>query len=344
MRIAIASCHVPFIVGGATRIVDDLARCLQEAGHQTDVVWIPVWETWREIPGQLLAMRLFDLGAWCDRLVTIRTPSHLLLHHDKHMWFLHHHRGAYDMWGTPYQDIPDTPEGRRVRDMIHHSDACGFEEAQRIFAVSPTAQARLRTFSGVTADVLYPPLFDAHTYRCDPAERFMVYPSRITTAKRQVLAVEAMAHVTSDVRLVIAGPPDDDAALVAVHEAIERYDVADRVTLEARWISEEAKQDLLARSLACLFIPFDEDYGYVGLEACYSSKPTITCTDSGGVLGLVQDGETGYVVPPRPETIADAIDRLAANPGQAAQMGRAARDRPDQLGIEWSRVAEAFSS
>lgn len=344
MNVIVASTHVPFIRGGGTQIVDDLHRSLTEAGHTSEVVTLPVWESWTELPAQMAAMRLFDLAPWCDRLITIRTPSHLLRHPDKFVWFLHHHRGAYDLWGTEYQDIPDSPEGRAVRDAIVQADALGFGEATKIFANSPTSRDRLQRYNGITADVLYPPLANADLYRCEPAERYVVLPSRIAPAKRQCLAVEAMSLVSSNVSLVIAGPPDEPAALAALNQAIERHDVAHKVTLRAEWISEDEKRQLLARSLGCLFIPFDEDsYGYVGLEACASSKPLITCTDSGGVLQLVTDGSTGFVVEPNAQAIADAIDRLASDPRAAAEMGRALSHRPAELGVSWTRIVEAFT-
>ena len=111
MRVVVASTHVPFIRGGATKIVEDTTAALKAAGHEVDVVSLPVWEHWEQLPGQLLAMRLFDLTESSDRLIAIRTPSHLLRHPSKVVWFLHHHRGAYDLWGTEFQDIPASPEG-----------------------------------------------------------------------------------------------------------------------------------------------------------------------------------------------------------------------------------------
>ena len=45
-----------------------------------------------------------------------------------------------------------------------------------------------------------------------------------------------------------------------------------------------------AHSLGVIFPAVDEDYGYVTLEAMLSSKPVITCADSGGPLEFVVDG------------------------------------------------------
>lgn len=345
MKVVIASAHVPFIVGGGTRIVDDLDRALSAAGHTTEIVSLPVWETWDQLPAQLLAFRLIDIHASADRLIAIRTPSHLLRHPSKVVWFLHHHRGAYDLWGTEYQDIPDTTEGRLVRSLVMKSDDLAFAEAQAIFANSPTTRERLRKFNGIDAPVLYPPLSSADDYYCNANEGYVFLPSRINTIKRQSLAVQAMSHVRSGTRLIIAGPPDTPQALENLERLIEEHNLKDRVTLLSRWISEQEKRDLFANCLGCLFIPYDEDsYGYVGLEACHSRKPLVTCTDSGGVTSLVVDEKTGFIVEPSPHEIGEAIDRLAADPRQSREMGQNAHQQLAILGISWHRVVEALTN
>jgi len=57
----------------------------------------------------------------------------------------------------------------------------------------------------------------------------------------------------------------------------------------------------------------------------------VVATDVGGVSELVEDGVTGFVVPPlRPQALADAI-LAAADPTTRATMGAAARERADAL-------------
>ena len=335
---------MPFIRGGGTKIVDDVRDALKEAGHTVDVVSIPVWESQAEIPAQLLAMRLFDIASSGDRLIAIRTPSHLLRHPTKVVWFLHHHRGAYDLWGTPFGDISDDEAGRRVRDMIHRSDAFSLREARHVYANSGTTQARLKAFNNLDAEVLFAPLSNPDQFYTAEGSDYVFFPSRLTPAKRQVLAVQAMAHVRTRTRLVIAGPPDTPEELSRLQEAIHDAGVADRVTLMPKWISDREKCDLFANSLGCVFLPFDEDsYGYVALEAYQSKKPVITCSDSGGVLTLVNNGVTGLVVEPIAAAVGAAIDRLAKNSRAASRMGRAGLAHAQALGITWERVVETLT-
>ena len=71
-----------------------------------------------------------------------------------------------------------------------------------------------------------------------------------------------------------------------------------------------------------LYPPFDEDFGYVTLEAFLARKPVITCTDSGGPTEFVVDGVNGCVCEPSPEAIAAAIDQLARERGARGGDGR----------------------
>ena len=74
-------------------------------------------------------------------------------------------------------------------------------------------------------------------------------------------------------------------------------------------------------------MPFDEDFGYVTLEAFLARKPVITATDSGGPLEFVVDGVNGAVVAPTPEPIAAAINALRRRSRSRARVARRQRLR-----------------
>ena len=149
-----------------------------------------------------------------------------------------------------------------------------------------------------------------------------------------------MRYVSSDVRLVIAGPGD----MERVSRLAAAHDVGGRVELLGGWMPEARKLNLLARCLGVLFPPYDEDYGYVTLEGFFASKPVITCTDSGGPVELVEDGVSGFVTEPDPRAIAEAIDQLAANRQGAARMGAAGRERIRALEINWDHVVKELAA
>lgn len=69
----------------------------------------------------------------------------------------------------------------------------------------------------------------------------------------------------------------------------------------------------------------EDGFGLVVLEAMASGLPVIVTTNC-GAADLVQDGITGFVVPPRnPDAIAEKLVYLADHPTERAEMGRAAR-------------------
>ncbi len=343
MRVLVASTYVPFIEGGGRMIVRDLVRAVRERGHEVDTIEIPFVSVWDTMLEQMLAIRLMDVSDAADVLVAIRTPSYLLRHPNKRLWFIHHHRGAYDLWGTPYQDIPSTPEGLGVRHAVVAADDLYLREARQIFTNSQIVADRLREFNDLEGHVLYPPLGEPQRFVPGPAEDFVFYPCRITGHKRQHLAVEAAAHLATDARVVIAGAADSPEQLRPLNEMIAGHGLRDRVQLIARWISEEEKAELIARSMGVLYIPFLEDsYGYVTLEAFHAHKPVITCSDSGGTLEIVEDGENGLIVAPEPIALAAAIDRLRSDPQAAAAMGERANETLIAKDISWDRVVTSL--
>jgi glycosyltransferase involved in cell wall biosynthesis len=339
MRVIVATTFVPFVRGGADLIAETLQAALLRQGHEVELFRYPFVSDWQCMLDQMLALRLFDLSGRGDRLIAIRTPSYLLRHPNKVLWFIHHHRSAYDLWGTAYSDMPDTPEAVCCREAIRNADQLAFAEAKQIFTNSRTVRDRLKSFNNVEAEVLYPPLLDPERFRAGPCGDYLLYVSRIVQHKRQHLAVEALRFTRTPVRLVLAGPCDSPSYLEEVRVLADRNGVADRVTLLAGWISEDQKIELIAGCLAGIYTPYDEDsYGYAALELQHASKAVLTTTDSGGPLELIRDGENGLIADSAPKALAAAMDRLYRDRAAAVRMGEAAAARIAALGISWDHV------
>jgi glycosyltransferase involved in cell wall biosynthesis len=343
MRIALVNTQVPFVRGGAEILAEGLLAALSARGHEVELVRLPFrWYPPEKVLDHMLAARLLRVSN-VDRVIGLKFPAYLTPHDDKVLWILHPHRQAYDFWGTEYQDIPDTAQGRALRAAILRADRREIPSARRAFTISQTNAQRMRTTNEIECDVLYPPLPDDVHYLEGPPGDYLFLPSRIVSNKRQSLAVRAMAHVRSDVRLVIAGAPDRPEYHAELLDLIEAEGVGRRVEVIAGWIEEQRKLELLAGALGVLYPPFDEDFGYVTLEAFSSAKPVITCSDSGGPLEFVQDGVNGYVCEPEPQALARAIDALAARSDHGVPLGRAGRDLLLALDISWEHVVRELT-
>jgi glycosyltransferase involved in cell wall biosynthesis len=302
------------------------------------------WYPTEHVIEHMLACRLMCLKG-VDRVIALKFPAYYLPHENKVLWLLHQFRQAYDLWGTRYQDIPDTLEGLKIRETIIQSDNEYLPEAKRIYTNSHVTSNRLKTFNGLDSEVLYPPLGSSEHFHCSGYGDFIFYPSRVTDGKRQALVVEALRHCRTKVRLVIGGQPELPSDREKIERAIHEGNLEGRVTFLPQFLSEAEKAQYFAEALGCAYIPFDEDsYGYVTLEAYHSRKPVITCSDSGGTSILVKHGETGLVAEPSPESLGEAMDRLYAGKKEARKMGEAGYALMQSLGINWDTVVQRLTS
>lgn len=344
MKIILASTFVPFINGGARFIVEWLEERLLEHGHEVERFYLPTLDGPEHVLEQAALLRLMDLSEAGDRLIAFRPPAYVLRHPNKVLWFIHHIRVYYDLWGHEHAPEP-TPANAAVRRALTHLDTRTIGEARRVYTNSKVVSRRLREFNGLDSQPLYPPLHRPERFRNEGYGDEIVAVCRMEPHKRQRLLIEAMAHVRSPVRLRLCGRASSPAHAMELRELIQSLGVTDRVAFDERWISEEEKADLVSRALAVAYLPEDEDsYGYPSLEAAHAEKCVLTTSDSGGVLELVEHGRNGLITEPEPAAVAAAMDELHADRERARRMGRANLERVAELKIDWSHVVDALTS
>jgi glycosyltransferase involved in cell wall biosynthesis len=343
MRIAICHPHTPFMRGGGEAHTEGLAAALRQAGHEVDIVALPFkWYPPSELIYQMGLWRSVDLseanGVEIDMVIALKFPAYLVRHERKIVWLIHQHRAAYELYDHPeYGDLARYDEGPEVRDMIWRADRVALKEAKRVFTNSENVRDRLWRTLGISSDPLYhrSPMSDAllGTASRDHGD-FVLYPSRIEPLKRQGLAIEAMRHTRTPVRLVLVGTGPGETTL---RREVERLGLENRVELAGR-VEDDRLMDLYSRSLAVYYGPFDEDYGYVTLEGMAARRPVVTTTDSGGPLELVEDDGSGLVVEPSPRAIASALDRLYLDRAESARLGDRGRALLHERVPEWPEV------
>lgn len=345
MHIIVTTVQVPFIYGGAEALAHGLIEALRSRGHRADLIGIPfISEPPERFLDTLLTCRLLDLEGLprkADLMIGLKFPAYLLRHPNKRLWIIHQHRQAYDLWGHPLGGLDRHPNGRDVRDTISRADRNLIPEARQIFTISKTVSSRLQRYCGIQSTPLYPPVAEAEKYHTAEAESYFFFPSRLSAVKRQELVLTALTRTRNPVAVCFAGGPDGTPYGDQLQRLTLRLRVADRV----RWlghVSDEEKRELYARSLAVIFPPIDEDYGYVTLEAMLSSKPVITCEDSGGTLEFVRHRENGLIVKPDPTALAEAMDELWENRDQARAWGAYGRDCQEKLKIKWPQVVDTL--
>jgi glycosyltransferase involved in cell wall biosynthesis len=337
--VVVCETQVPFVEGGAERLVRALIEQLRAGGYLVERVALPFkWYPKEEILAHAAAWRLLDLtesnGRPIDLVIGTKFPSYFVRHPNKVAWLVHQYRAAYELCGTPFSDFEHTEADVGLRATLIDLDTRMLGECRHLYAIAENTAARLRKFNGLEVEALYHPPHLADRLRPGAYGDYVLSVARLESIKRCDLAVQAMRDVDRPIRLLLAGEGTQRANLEAL---AERIGVADRVQfLDA--VPDDALIDLYAGALAVVYAPFDEDYGYVTLESFLSRKPIVTATDSGGPLEFVVDGVNGRVVPPTPEAVAEAINGYVADRKLAAAHGDAGYSRASL--VTWEGVIE----
>ena len=309
--VLVCEAQVPFVHGGAELHVRGLVAELNRRGYRAEKVSVPFkWYPKDELLAQAAAWRLIDLseanGVRIDTVIATKFPTYFVRHPRKVTWLFHQYRAIYDLFDTPYTEFAHTEPDVRLRDQLIALDNEVLGESTRLFANARNTAARLARYNGLIAEPLYHPPPLAGKMMPGPFGDYVLSVGRLEGNKRVDLIVRALAHAGGRARLVVVG---DGPLRSQLEDTASQSGVADRVTFTGP-ITEPQLIDLYAGALAVVFPPFDEDYGYVTLEAFLARKPVVTTTDAGGPLEFVEDGVTGFVCDPTAR-VAGRGDRAA---------------------------------
>lgn len=344
MRVCICSTKIPFTYGGAEILDETLESELSRRGFDVDRIILPFnWSSRRDLLKSGLAWRLLDLktatGDDIDLVIATRFPSYLIRHRNKVVWLYHQFRQAYDLYGTRYGFFDRGPEDDSVVRAIHAMDRRGLGEARALYAIARNVAQRLETHNGLEAGTLYPPPKLADQFRCEGYGDYIFFAGRLDQMKRVETMIRAFQHTRSGVKGKIAG-------VGPLHEKLEALIVdlglRDKVELLG-WIDDAELLDHYARCLGVYHAPYDEDYGFVTLEAFGASKPVVTAADSGGALEFVSDGVSGLVCrAAKPRQIARAFDTLTEDRSRAQSMGEKGKEAIAE--VSWDRVIDELTA
>lgn len=335
MRVIIATVQVPFIRGGAELHAENLHNNLLKNGIESEIVTFPFKFTPEIYIADLMEFIdkiNFSNFGWVsiDKVIALRFPAYYVNHPNKVVWLLHQHRAVYDLYDPNKAD----ENLKKLREIIIEHDNRNLSSCT-VYANSQNVAKRLKFYNNIDSEPLYHPPYNAEKFYCSQSTlNYIFYPSRLEKLKRQDLVIRAMKYIKSDTKLIIAGI---GGMYAEYQKLVYELNLHSKVSLIGE-ISEEEKFAFYANSLAVSYIPYDEDYGYVTLEAMLSSKPVITCKDSGGPLEFIIDGENGFIVEPNPKEIAEKIDYLAYNRKKSIEMGRCGREIYHKKNISWGNV------
>lgn len=328
----IAICHVqvPFIRGGAEVLVDQLKKEITDLGHNVDVIQMPFkWYPPERIIENAMMWRMADidvseaLGKPIDMVICTKFPAYLVKHPHKVLWLFHQYRQAYDLHESRFAEF-NTPEREKIRKLIIEMDNKFIPEAKKIFTISKNVTKRLKKYNQIESEVIYPGVKNPGKYFCKTAKDYVLFVSRLSAIKRPEILIKSIKHVKNKSLKFIFVGKDEAKYLEQLERIAKEEGVRDRIIFKTSYIPEEELLTLYAEALCIVFPPYDEDYGYITLEAFLSKKPIITVDNAGGPLEFVENGKNGFITADDDfKKIAHHIDYLNDNREEAEKMGEA---------------------
>ena len=157
----------------------------------------------------------------------------------------------------------------------------------------------------------------------------IVLPASFQHRKNQLDAIQALSLIDDDsVRLTLWGNISPlNPYFIAVQERIEHLGLSDRVRIPG--FGNE--QDVYSGADIVLMTSLSEGFGYPLLEAAYHRLPTVTYDYEFGPRDVVEDGESGFIIPVGDvEQLAARLRELAADNDLRERLGRRAGEIFDE--------------
>ncbi|EPH05974.1 hypothetical protein HMPREF1531_00622 [Propionibacterium sp. oral taxon 192 str. F0372] len=209
-------------------------------------------------------------------------------------------------------------------------EAFAAQASDGIVAVSSYEAATVKARYGVEDSritVVYPGvdlgLFAPATPATPPR---LVFAARLQPLKDPGLAIQALAHMPGDTRLVIAGEASDDFAGYAesLHQLVHRLGVQERIDFHES-LPREALAELFASATVLVNPSHSETFGLINLEAQACGVPVVA-TRTGGMPESLVEGISGVLMDSRePFEWAHELQRFVDDPGLRARYGAAGR-------------------
>jgi starch synthase len=200
-------------------------------------------------------------------------------------------------------------------------------------AVDP---ARLHVIhNGVDAD-FYHPVAETDVLErlgVDPTRPYLTFVGRITRQKGVPHLLRAGLHMDPELQLVLLAGAADTPELAAETDAAvaELRARRDGVFVVSEMLPREEVRQLLTHATVFCCPSVYEPLGIVNLEAM-ACETAVVASRVGGIPEVVADGETGLLVDLDPADpaqfearLAEAVNRVVADPDGARRMGRAGR-------------------
>ena len=191
-------------------------------------------------------------------------------------------------------------------------------------------------------------------YGVDPSRPYVLFVGRITRQKGVTHLVEAIKYLPPETQIVLcAGAPDTPEIAAEMRQKVEEVlAINPHVVWIEKMVTKPEAIELYSNAAVFCCPSVYEPFGIINLEAMACRVPVVASA-TGGILEVVVDGETGYLVPFEQDPVttfpsnpdkfsrdlAEKISVLLADPEKARRFGEAGRKRVEET-FAWTAIAD----
>ncbi len=178
-------------------------------------------------------------------------------------------------------------------------------------------------------------------YGLSSQQPILLFAGRLDPFKGPDVLLRTAAMMQEEAQIVIVGGKlGEDKELSALQQLAKQLKISSRV----KFLGARPQQELplLFSAADVTVVPsYHESFGLVAIESLACGTPVVA-TRAGGLTSIVQQGETGFLVPRCPGFFAERLDTLLRNRQLAAHMR--ANARRSVLQYSWRSVAEEINN
>jgi starch synthase len=191
-------------------------------------------------------------------------------------------------------------------------------------------------------------------YGVDPAAPYVLFVGRITRQKGVTHLVEAVQYLPPGTQVVLcAGAPDTPEIAAEMREKVGAARAAGgNVVWIEKMVTKAEAIELYSHAQVFCCPSVYEPFGIINLEAMACRAPVVASA-TGGILEVVVEGETGFLVPFAPDAVtgfpvdpgkfardlAGRLTELMGDPERCRRFGDAGRARVERM-FSWGAIAE----
>lgn len=166
-----------------------------------------------------------------------------------------------------------------------------------------------------------------------PVNDRVLFAGRLRRLKGVTDLLHALAVLSSKgrrpYRLILAGSPAEQRYVDELHREARRLGVSDLVEFSGILSSEELLIEL--SRCTCLALPSYQETSPMVIQEAMASGVPVVASNICGIPYLVDDGETGFLVPPgNIDMLAQKLDKILSNENLCKQFGLASREKANK--------------